>query len=76
MTAYAHTQTQSDGTPAPESEWEPLERHLREVAEMAGGFAAAFGAREWGYLAGLWHDLGGIRPYCAPVAVRMSPQQN
>jgi CRISPR-associated endonuclease/helicase Cas3 len=28
------------------------------VAEMAKGFAEEFGAREWAYLAGLWHDLG------------------
>ncbi len=28
------------------------------VAEMASGFAASFGAAEWGYAAGLWHDLG------------------
>ncbi len=53
MPAYAHT---LEGRP-PE-DWEPLERHLQEVAEMAGDFASAFGAREWGRLAGLWHDLG------------------
>lgn len=51
MTFYAHTT--DDGRP-----WEPLERHLQKVAEMAGKFAAAFGSKEWGYLAGLWHDLG------------------
>lgn len=28
------------------------------VADLAGSFAAAFGAEDWGYLAGLWHDLG------------------
>jgi CRISPR-associated endonuclease/helicase Cas3 len=48
---YAHTTT--DGRP-----WEPLETHLREVAELAADFASAFGAKEWGHLAGLWHDLG------------------
>jgi len=35
-----------------------LEEHLRETAEMAAEFAAAFGCQEWGRLAGLWHDLG------------------
>lgn len=35
-----------------------MERHLREVSACAGEFASAFGAREWGQLAGLWHDLG------------------
>jgi CRISPR-associated endonuclease/helicase Cas3 len=46
----------------PESEWEPLDKHLREVAELAAGFASVFGAAEWGRLAGLWHDLGKHRP--------------
>jgi CRISPR-associated endonuclease/helicase Cas3 len=52
-TFYAHTLPDR-----PEAEWEPLEDHLREVAELAGDFAAAFGAKDWGHLAGLWHDLG------------------
>lgn len=52
-TFYAHTLPDR-----PEAEWKPLEYHLREVAELAGDFAAAFGAKDWGHLAGLWHDLG------------------
>ncbi len=47
---------------APESEWEPLLRHLHRVAERAREFAEAFGAAEWGHLAGLWHDVGKYRP--------------
>jgi len=58
VTFYAHTKANPDGTPAPKSEWEPLAVHLHEVAELASEFAAVFGAREWGRLAGLWHDLG------------------
>lgn len=52
----------------PESDWEPLEVHLREVAEGSGGcggaagFAEPFGAAELGRLAGLWHDLGKFAP--------------
>jgi len=50
----------------PEDGWEPLKLHLQRVAEGddaglgdgAAGFAAAFGAGEWGRLAGWWHDLG------------------
>jgi len=38
--------------------WQTLEAHLQGVAEKAADFANAFGAGEWGYLAGLWHDLG------------------
>jgi len=45
-----------DGCP-PEN-WQPLEKHLKNVAEMAWSFAMAFGAGDWGCLAGLWHDLG------------------
>jgi CRISPR-associated endonuclease/helicase Cas3 len=42
----------------PEDEWQTLEAHLCNTAELAGKFAHAFGAAEWGWLAGLWHDLG------------------
>ena len=42
----------------PKEEWQRLEDHLKNVAEMAKGFASAFGAGEWAFLAGLWHDLG------------------
>ncbi len=52
MSFYAHTH------PDGESAWEPLEVHLQEVAALAGQYAAAFGAGEWGRLAGQWHDLG------------------
>ena len=50
---YAHTK---EGQPP--VEWQPLEDHLKRVAELARSFADEFGAGEWGYLAGLWHDLG------------------
>ncbi len=32
--------------------------HLTGTAKLAADFASEFGSREWGYLAGLWHDLG------------------
>jgi HD superfamily phosphohydrolase YqeK len=54
---YAHSQ---EGKPT--EDWHRLEDHLKAVAEMAGKFAAEFGAGEWGYLAGLWHDLGKCLP--------------
>ena len=44
---YAHS---LEGRPP--SEWEPLEEHLRRVAEMAEEFAGRFGAAEWGWVAG------------------------
>lgn len=55
---YAHSLQTPDGTPRAESEWEPLADHLRDVATLAEKFADRFGAGEWGYLAGLWHDIG------------------
>jgi len=51
--AYAHS---LPGKPA--SEWQPLDEHLQAVAEKAREFASTFGSGDWGYLAGLWHDLG------------------
>lgn len=38
--------------------WQDLIVHLREVARLAAGFAAAFGSSEWAHLAGMLHDLG------------------
>lgn len=38
-----------------------LEEHLREVARLAGMFAATFASSDWAYMAGLWHDLGKYR---------------
>jgi CRISPR-associated endonuclease/helicase Cas3 len=58
MCFHAHTATRPDGSPAPESEWQPLADHLAKVAALSAGFAGAFGASEWGRLAGQWHDLG------------------
>ncbi|GBE31717.1 MAG TPA: HD domain-containing protein [Nitrospirae bacterium] len=49
---YAHS---LDGRPV--SEWQLLDEHLLNVAELARTFAEEFGAGEWAYLAGLWHDI-------------------
>jgi CRISPR-associated endonuclease/helicase Cas3 len=38
--------------------WQPLDVHLREVAELARAFAEPYDAGDWAYCAGLWHDLG------------------
>jgi len=38
--------------------WHPLETHLKETAYMAQIFAKSWNAGGWGYLAGLWHDIG------------------
>lgn len=39
-----------------------LVEHLKTVAELTAGFASKFGAKELGYWAGLWHDVGKIHP--------------
>ncbi len=52
-TFYAHTLPGA----RPEN-WERLEEHLENVARLAQGFANAWDAGDWGYIIGLWHDLG------------------
>ncbi len=39
-----------------------LVNHLRETANRAGNFAADFGNKDWGEIAGFWHDLGKFLP--------------
>ncbi|QBG46194.1 CRISPR-associated endonuclease Cas3'' [Verrucomicrobia bacterium S94] len=56
MSYYAHS---NDGPP---SGWQPLEEHLKNVADRAAEFAKPFGGEEWARLAGLWHDLGKYHP--------------
>jgi CRISPR-associated endonuclease/helicase Cas3 len=52
---YAHS---------PNNEGRPhgLVEHLTYVAKMAAEFAGKFGAADFGYWAGLWHDLGKFHP--------------
>lgn len=57
-TFYAHS-LENDPDPA---HWQDLEAHLNGVADRAGVFAEFFASQEWGYLAGLWHDLGKYQP--------------
>jgi len=37
----------------PKSEWQGLEEHLRNVAELAKKFGDEFGSGDWAYLVGL-----------------------
>lgn len=53
MKFYAHSLENQ-----PPENWQPLDEHLKNVAEKAAEFAALFGGDEWARLAGLWHDLG------------------
>ncbi|MBI5874024.1 MAG: CRISPR-associated helicase Cas3' [Candidatus Omnitrophica bacterium] len=42
----------------PKEKWQLLEEHLQNVAKQAKKFASVFGAGEWGYVAGIMHDIG------------------
>jgi hypothetical protein len=44
-----------------------LVEHLVEVAELAAGFAEAFGGAEAAYAMGLAHDAGFLRFWCTDV---------
>jgi len=41
----------------PESDWQTLQEHLENTAELAERFATGF-APGWGRIAGIWHDAG------------------
>jgi len=53
MKFFAHSLAEK-----PVDQWQLLDQHLIEVGRLASQFASIFGAKEWGYLAGVWHDLG------------------
>ncbi|NLH74672.1 MAG: CRISPR-associated helicase Cas3' [Verrucomicrobia bacterium] len=55
---YAHTAEDCDGKPLPQTHWQPLAEHLRNVATLAKQFAAPMGLAPEAELAGLLHDLG------------------
>lgn len=57
FSVYAHSLPDQ-----PQERWEPLAEHLEKVADLAGRFASAFHSREWGKLAGWWHDLRKYKP--------------
>lgn len=50
---YAHS---LEGRPT--EDWQLLEDHLSNVGKIAGAFAAAFNAQDWGGCAGVLHDAG------------------
>lgn len=53
MPAYAHSGSKSD-----RSDWQLLEDHLRQVADLAAAKAAPLGLAEAARLAGKLHDFG------------------
>ena len=58
-TFYAHTDPENpEKLPGHGGRWQLLKDHLEGTAKLSQKFAVAFGAGDWGYLAGLWHDSG------------------
>ncbi len=56
---YAHTDPNNPGRlPEDGANWQLLIAHLKQTAELARKFTGQFGAEDWGYIAGLLHDLG------------------
>ncbi len=53
MAYFAHITKSEDGF-----KYQTLEEHLENTAYLAKQFSHKFGASQWGYTAGLWHDLG------------------
>ncbi|MFH1317485.1 MAG: CRISPR-associated helicase Cas3' [Candidatus Omnitrophota bacterium] len=53
MEYYAHSLEEKSV-----SKWQNIEDHLTNVAVLSKQFAESFGAGDWAYLAGLWHDVG------------------
>lgn len=50
---YAHSKSNT-----PVHEWQTLERHSDEVAQVASQFAGLFDSSDWAFNAGWLHDLG------------------
>lgn len=59
MKYYAHTAPINPAKLVDDcTNWQLLDVHLENTAELAKKFATAFNAGKWGYLAGLLHDAG------------------
>ena len=63
---FAHSTQNQD-----QSDWQSLQEHLSQVAELAGRFAEQFGSRPLGHTAGLLHDVG---KYCQPFQQKLQGQ--
>jgi hypothetical protein len=57
MKYYAHTAEDGEGNRLPEDKWQPLSAHLRNVADLAKGFATPLGLAAEVEMAGLRHNL-------------------
>ncbi|MDD3276295.1 MAG: CRISPR-associated helicase Cas3' [Kiritimatiellales bacterium] len=53
LTFYAHSKENQ-----PPETWQPLDEHLKNVADLAADFAKPFESEDWAWDAGWLHDLG------------------
>ena len=63
---FAHSTQNQD-----QSDWQSLQEHLSQVAELAGRFAEQFDSHLLGHTAGLLHDVG---KYCLPFQQKLHGQ--
>ena len=61
MNYYAHTTETETGEQLSQEHWQPLSKHLRNVADKARQFDESLGLADAAELAGLLHDLGKYR---------------
>src|SRR6266481_4383355 len=61
MNYYAHTAEDESGKRLPEQQWQPLARHLCNVAKLAKGFGCPLGIEAEAEFVGSLHDLGKYR---------------
>jgi len=54
---FAHSGNRPDKT-----DWQSIQSHLLQVAQLSSERAEVFGAKDFGYLIGLLHDLGKYTP--------------
>ena len=65
---YAHS-----AESAPRDRWHPLAKHLEDTASRAAAFLMPVGGAEFGYAAGLLHDLGKYRDLGSRLPLHQSP---
>lgn len=70
MQYYAHSLENK-----PQSKWQLLEEHLRQVAELAAKHAQAFYASDWGHILGRLHDIGKYRQEFQDKLIKQSSRR-
>ncbi len=56
--------------------WQTLKEHLQNVAIRAQTYAQKFKSSKWGYVSGLWHDIGKYSEEFQKMLKTTSPNEN